>query len=161
MIMKKAGRSVLAAVATVFAIAACGNTGSTRSSGRPPAARSGSDVTVNASKLGGFLTDGNDRTLYLFEADKTNASNCYSACASIWPPLTSSGAVKAKSGVVASQLGRTRRNDGATEVTYYGHPLYYYIGDAQPGETMGEGLNQFGARWYLVARDGQKIAGSH
>ena len=69
-----------------------------------------------------------------------------------------SGAAKAGPQVIASQLGTTRRTDGTTEVTYNGHPLYYYAADTKPGDTTGQGLNQFGALWYVVARNGGKVA---
>jgi predicted lipoprotein with Yx(FWY)xxD motif len=59
--------------------------------------------------------------------------------------------------VSASLLGTTRRSDGGTEVTFKGHPLYYFAGDSQRGQTTGQGLNQFGARWFLVARNGNAI----
>lgn len=59
--------------------------------------------------------------------------------------------------VAASALGTTRRSDGTTEVTYHGHPLYYYAGDSRPGEVAGQGLNQFGTKWYLLAADGKRI----
>lgn len=75
-----------------------------------------------------YLSDGKGRSLYLFEADKGANSTCSSACASIWPPLTASGAVKSGAGVSASLLGTSKRTDGSTEITYNGHPLYYYVG---------------------------------
>jgi predicted lipoprotein with Yx(FWY)xxD motif len=59
--------------------------------------------------------------------------------------------------VAASQLSTTKRTDGSTEVTYNGHPLYYYAGDSKPGDTTGQALDQFGAKWHLVGRDGSKI----
>jgi predicted lipoprotein with Yx(FWY)xxD motif len=79
------------------------------------------------------------------------------AYASLWPPLTTSGGVQGSSAILASQLGTTKRTDGTTEVTYHGHPLYYYAGDSNPGDITGQGLNQFGAKWYVVARDGSKV----
>lgn len=59
--------------------------------------------------------------------------------------------------MVAGKLGTTKRKDGQTEVTYDGHPLYYYAPDTAPGQTQGQGLNQFGAPWYVVAPSGAKI----
>jgi predicted lipoprotein with Yx(FWY)xxD motif len=114
-------------------------------------------ISVRTSKLGPLLVDAGGRTLYLFEADKAGASTCYSACASLWPPVPSVGAVKAGSGLIASRLGTTKRSDGKVEATYNGHPLYYYAADAKPGDATGQGLNQFGAKWYVVARNGNKI----
>jgi predicted lipoprotein with Yx(FWY)xxD motif len=68
-----------------------------------------------------------------------------------------SGSPKAAGAVKQALLGTTKRKDGTTEVTYAGHPLYLYAGDAAPGQTTGEGLNQFGAKWYVVKADGKKI----
>jgi predicted lipoprotein with Yx(FWY)xxD motif len=68
-----------------------------------------------------------------------------------------SGAPQAGTGVVAAKLGTTRRTDGQTEVTYNGHPLYYYAADTGPGQTQGQDLNQFGGTWHVVAPTGTEI----
>jgi predicted lipoprotein with Yx(FWY)xxD motif len=148
----------LAPAAAVLAIAGCGGS----SSGRAPAsgAKSGlapTGITIAHGKLGAYLADSKGRALYLFEADKGASSTCYSACASIWPPLTSTGATTPGAGVARMLLGTTKRSDVASEVTFHGHPLYYYVGDATAGSTAGQGLDQFGAKWYLVAPDGSKL----
>jgi predicted lipoprotein with Yx(FWY)xxD motif len=114
-------------------------------------------ITIAHGELGAYLADSKGRALYLFEADKGASSTCYSACASIWPPLTSTGATTAAAGVARMLLGTTTRTDGTSEVTFHGHPLYYYVGDAAGGSTAGQGLNQFGAKWYLVAPNGSKL----
>ena len=57
----------------------------------------------------------------------------------------------------AAKLASTKRTDGKAEVTYGGHPLYTYAGDAKPGDVQGQGLDQFGAEWYAVAPSGRKI----
>lgn|SRR5689334_9688003 len=147
--------------ALAVAAAGCGSsysgtTGS--SSARPAAAPAAAKVGTGRTKLGTVLVDGNRRTLYLFEKDKGSASTCYGACASVWPPLTSAKGVAA-GGVPAAKLGSTKRTDGRTEVTYAGHPLYTYAGDAKAGQTRGQGLDQFGAEWYVLAPSGRKIDG--
>ena len=63
----------------------------------------------------------------------------------------------AGSGLAASKIALIKRSDGTTQVTYGGHPLYTYAGDAKPGDTKGEGLNQFGAEWNVLAPDGSEI----
>ena len=68
-----------------------------------------------------------------------------------------SGTATAGAPLIAAKLGTTKRKDGTSEVTYNGHPLYYYAGDAKPGDITGQGLDQFGAPWYVVARSGIKI----
>lgn len=114
-------------------------------------------VNLASSKLGRILVDGNGRTLYLFQADKSSASTCNGACASAWPPLTTSSAPLAGSGIAAAKLGTTKRADGTNEVTFNGHPLYYYVGDNAPGQTTGQALVAFGAEWDVLSGAGNKI----
>ncbi|MDJ0341050.1 hypothetical protein QMK19_08505 [Streptomyces sp. H10-C2] len=133
----------------------------TSSTATPSTAASGAAATVGvaSSKHGPILVDGQGRTLYLFEADKSTTSTCEAACVTAWPPLISSGAPKAGKDAKADLLGTTKRTDGTTEVTYKSHPLYYYLGDAKPGDTTGQELNQFGAKWYVLNASGDKVEG--
>ncbi|MBV9002984.1 MAG: hypothetical protein JO304_28265 [Solirubrobacterales bacterium] len=148
----------LAPAAAVLAIAGCGGSSSSRApASGAKSALTPTGITIAHGKLGPYLADAKGRALYLFEADKGASSTCYSACASIWPPLTSSGATTPAAGVARMLLGKTKRTDGPSEVTFHGHPLYYYVGDATAGSTAGQGLNQFGAKWYLVAPNGSKL----
>ena len=101
--------------------------------------------------------DGGGRTLYLWKADKGTASACAGACATAWPPLITAGKPTAAAGVSAAKLGTTRRGDGATEVTYNGHPLYTFSGDSGPGQTSGQESDAFGAEWYVVSATGNEI----
>ena len=114
-------------------------------------------VGVAQSTLGRILVDGRGRALYLFEKDKGGKSSCYGACAAAWPPLIASGKPRGTSGVRASLLGRTKRKDGRWQVTYKRHPLYTFFKDTKKGQTNGEGLNFFGAEWYLVSPAGAKV----
>jgi predicted lipoprotein with Yx(FWY)xxD motif len=116
-----------------------------------------SAIDVRATALGRTLVDAKGRTLYLFEADKPNASNCSGACLSIWPPLTSGPEPQANGGALAAKIGTISSAGGKHQVTYSGHPLYYYVGDQKPGDTKGQGLNQFGAKWYVLGPTGNKI----
>lgn len=59
----------------------------------------------------------------------------------------------------AAELGTTKRTDGTTEVAYNGHPLYYYAGDAKPGDTTGQGLDLYRAEWNVLSPAGEKIEG--
>jgi predicted lipoprotein with Yx(FWY)xxD motif len=109
------------------------------------------------SDLGEILTDAEGRTLYLFEADSSDSSTCYDDCAKAWPPLIASGKPEAGAGVAADLLGTTDRKDGEQQVTYDGHPLYYYEGDNEPGDTAGQGLDQFGGKWYALDTSGAAV----
>jgi predicted lipoprotein with Yx(FWY)xxD motif len=122
-----------------------------------PAASGAVSIKTGTGDPGTFLVDNSGRALYLWEADKGSTSTCTGACAAAWPPLVTAGMPKAGSGVQANLLGTTKRNDGKTEVTYKGHPLYYFAGDSAPGETKGQGTTGFGAGWYVVGPNGNKI----
>jgi predicted lipoprotein with Yx(FWY)xxD motif len=114
-------------------------------------------VGVGQTPLGPILVDGNGRTLYLFEKDTSTASTCDGECSSFWPPLITTGKPLARDGALASKLGTTQRTDGKTEVSYNGHPLYYYVGDSEAGDTTGQGLDLFGAEWNVLSAGGTKI----
>jgi predicted lipoprotein with Yx(FWY)xxD motif len=92
-------------------------------------------------------------TLYLFTQDTPNTSNCYTACATAWPPLLTSGAPTAGSGVTAAMLGTTKRTDGSTQVTYNGWPLYYWANDKKPGDVTGENVQGV---WFVITPAGVK-----
>jgi predicted lipoprotein with Yx(FWY)xxD motif len=108
--------------------------------------------------LGQILVGGNGRTLYLFLGDAGAMSACTGSCAQNWPPLTTRGTPRATSGVVQSLLGTTMRQNGTTQVTYNGHPLYYFIADSAPGMANGEGIDAFGARWEVINTAGAGVA---
>ena len=99
------------------------------------------------------------RTLYLFEKDTGTQSTCSGACAMAWPPLLTTGAPKASGAAKSALLGTTMRDDGTVEVTYAGHPVYYFSGDAKPGDTAGQEVEAFGAEWYVLAPSGSAIEG--
>ena len=117
----------------------------------------GTTVRVAKSRLGRILVDNRGITLYDFVADKGGRSSCYGACATYWPPLLTKGKPHAGTGVRASLLGTTRRKDGKLEVTYNHHPLYYFVADRKPGQSAGQGLNQFGALWWVLSPSGKEI----
>jgi predicted lipoprotein with Yx(FWY)xxD motif len=120
-----------------------------------------STKTVDVSKtgVGTVLTGPNGRTLYLFEKDTSPKSQCAGECANDWPPLTTSGKPTAGSGVQSGMLGTTKRADGTTQVTYNGHPLYYFEGDKKAGQATGQGMDAFGAEWYVLGTSGNKVEG--
>jgi predicted lipoprotein with Yx(FWY)xxD motif len=161
--------SVMAAACGSSTAGPYGSTGPTPVSASPPAtapspaapsptAATGTTISVAGSALGQVLVDGSGRTVYLFQADKGTTSTCYSACASYWPPVLTTGKPVAGSGVTGSLLGTTMRSDGTTEVLYNGHPLYYFTPDKQAGDTMGQGINGFGGLWYVLGPDGVAIS---
>jgi predicted lipoprotein with Yx(FWY)xxD motif len=124
-------------------------------------ASSGSAETVDLKSISGIpgmaLVDEDGKALYLWEADKNGTSTCTGPCAAAWPPVTTSGAPLAGSGVDKALLGTVKRADGTEQVTYNGHPLYYYVGDTGPGTAKGQGSKDFGASWYVLSAKGIKI----
>jgi predicted lipoprotein with Yx(FWY)xxD motif len=115
-------------------------------------------VTTSSGDLGRtFLVDARGRTLYLFEADTPSASTCSGGCAKAWPPVTVTRMPKAGGDARQGLLGTTTRKDGAQQVTYHGHPVYYYKKDSKPGDTKGQGLDQFGAKWFVVTPAGDAL----
>jgi predicted lipoprotein with Yx(FWY)xxD motif len=117
----------------------------------------GARVKIAKTRLGRVLVDSRGITLYDFVKDKGGKSACYGACAALWPPLITHGKPIAGPGVRASLLGTTKRQGGGLEVTYRGHPLYYYVSDRKPGQTTGQGLNQFGGLWWVLSKAGKEI----
>ena len=141
-----------------FALAACGTAATNYGGGTAPSSASGAaTISVAGSSLGQILVDEKGKTLYLFEADSSTQSTCSAACAQAWPPVTTTGAPKAASSASPSLLGTTKRSDGTTQVTYSGHPLYSFVGDAKPGDTNGEGSSAFGAGCDVLSPTGAKI----
>ncbi|MFD4762193.1 hypothetical protein ACFWOJ_25985 [Streptomyces sp. NPDC058439] len=174
--------AVIAVGLCAAAVGGCSNSGGTKSTASKSAAvstpaASGSSspaapaspsktaaatatVAAASSPLGTILVDGKGRTLYLWVADTTSKSNCSGECAKEWPPLTVSGEPVAGKGVKAGLLGTTKRGDGSREVTYNGHPLYYFAGDRKAGESNGQGVNDSGAKWYVLDTSGNKVLGT-
>jgi predicted lipoprotein with Yx(FWY)xxD motif len=167
---------VTAAIAAA-AVAGCGGGSSGSSAGSSNSNSSGSSpptsmsapaagtsagaatVKLTDGSLGRFLVDSKGMTLYLWQADSGSKSVCSGACAQSWPPFTTKGKPKAGPGVKASLLGTSKRSDGTTEVTYAGHPLYYYAGDTAAGQTNGQASDNFGAPWYVLGANGKQITG--
>jgi predicted lipoprotein with Yx(FWY)xxD motif len=114
-------------------------------------------VMTAQNPLGTILTDDRGRALYLFVADTGTTSTCTGDCAKEWPPLTTTGAPVAGAGVDRAMLATTPRTDGTTQISYNGHPLYYYDDDKGPGTTEGQGEHKWGAAWYVLTPAGVKI----
>ncbi|MFI6725969.1 hypothetical protein NRF20_37830 [Streptomyces sp. R-74717] len=110
-----------------------------------------------SSPLGTILVDGEGRTLYLWEADTTSRSTCSGECAKEWPPVIVSGEPVAGEGVKAGLLGTTKHSDGSREVTYNGHPLYYFADDKKVGGINGQKVNDSGAEWYVLDTSGNEV----
>ena len=163
-------KRAIASVSLLLVVAAgCGGAGSSTAapsaksapkpdSGPPAAAkkRTGKKVTLHRSDYGKILADGRGRALYLFTRDDEK-SRCYGDCAKAWPPLLTKGAPRAGDRVKQKLLGTVERRDGKKQVTYNGHPLYYYVGDDEPGEVLCQAVYEYGGYWYVVKRSGEPV----
>jgi predicted lipoprotein with Yx(FWY)xxD motif len=139
--------------------AGCGSSGGTSATTAKAASGTSATVSVaNNSGLGKILVDSQGRTLYLFAKDSGTKSTCFGGCATAWPPLLASGKPTVGGGAKASLLGTTPRSNGRPQITYNGHPLYGYQGDGKAGETNGQGINGFGAPWYVLSPTGNEIS---
>jgi predicted lipoprotein with Yx(FWY)xxD motif len=154
----------IAPLGAALALAACGGTATSNSaapvSSAPRAAQprqAGIQLSVRPSQYGRILRNGTDRTVYLFTHDRNSSSTCYGACATAWPPVLTTGAPSAGTGLSARLLGTTHRSDGTLQVTYGGHPLYYYVNDVKPGQILCQNVDEFGGTWLVVSPQGTAI----
>ena len=159
----------LAVTASAVVVAACSSSaggtgpyGAARSSA--PATRAsaagGAALALRHTAVGTILTTGRGFTVYAFEADHGTTSACTGACAAAWPPVTASSTrLTVTGGAARSLAGETTRPGGGHQLTYAGHPLYTFAGDASPGVTNGQGSEAFGARWDVLTPAGQEVAG--
>jgi len=106
------------------------------------------------STLGKILVDGDGNTLYLFGNDAPNAPACDTGCLGSWPALVSDGAATVGDGLSLEDVGTLTAADGSTQVTFYGHPLYSFAGDAAPGDVNGQGI---GGVWYVLDAEGNAV----
>lgn len=164
------------AVAVALLATACSSSSNGNSNGKVGAVRAGSaaaggapaaaggsgtagTIGMRSGPLGNYLADGSGRSLYLFTSDGVNSSSCNGTCSTYWPALTGSGMPAAATGVTAGLLASFIRPDGTRQISYAGHPLYHFALDNAAGDTKGQGLNDFGARWWLVTPSGMPITG--
>lgn len=150
---------------SIVGLAACAPTPTPASPAQAPTLAPTTAAVSGAAKVklarvtgfGLFLTDDANRTLYAFANDAKDTSNCSGTCAQNWPPFTTEGQPQADTGINASLLGAITRADGTTQVTYDGHPLYYFTGDKNPGDIKGQGVNNV---WHVLSPRGNPMNNS-
>jgi predicted lipoprotein with Yx(FWY)xxD motif len=121
------------------------------------AAKGGAKVKVVSSRFGRVIADKRGEALYLFDKESTERSRCYGACAVAWPPVLTKGKPRAGKGADPKLLGTTQRRNGKLQVTYNGHPLYYYKDD-EPGRILCHNVDEFGGLWLVVNPRGQAVS---
>jgi len=159
-------RSALAASGAALALllAACGGGsgyGSSSAAGSartaPAVSPSGNLLASAQTPLGSILVNGQAMTLYTFAADKGGRSVCDAACIAYWPPVKAPAQLPASLAGVTAKLGTTTRDDGSSQLTVGGRPVYTYVGDKEPGDTNGQGTNISGGLWWVVSPAGAVV----
>jgi predicted lipoprotein with Yx(FWY)xxD motif len=113
----------------------------------------GTRLVVADSNFGPVLFDAAGQAIYLFDVETSPRPRCYRACAKAWPPVLTQGRPVAGRGARKALLGTTQRTDGTTQVTYDGHPLYFYAHEARH-QVKCHDVFMNGGNWYAIASDG-------
>lgn len=162
-----AGAGSAFGVALLVAACSTGSSGTAAAGSSSPAGASSSSaaaggsgstvITTVSSSAGTFLANSSGHAVYLWTKDSDGMSACSGACAGAWPPVTTTGTVTASGEAKSSDLSTITRSDGTKQVTYDGHPLYFFSGDSGPGMASGQGNDGFGAKWWLVSPSGSDV----
>ena len=105
-----------------------------------------------------MLYDATRHPIYLFDAESGDQPKCYDDCAEAWPPVLTKGEPRARGAVRTDLLGTTSRTDGRTQVTYDGHPLYFYAHEGKY-EVLCHDIVEYGGAWLVVRPDGTPAPG--
>lgn len=155
LVLLAAGAGAAAALAAGCSSSTTASTSTAPSSGGSPSGAGGAaTVKTASSSLGQIVVDGSGRTLYLFTPDTGGKATCTGQCAVIWPPDTTTGTPQA-SGLPASMVGTTTRSDHTMQVTFNGHPLYYFSHDSKPGDVNGQKVQGI---WFVVSPSGTAVS---
>lgn len=98
---------------------------------------------VSATLSAAPLTDAHGMTLYTFDKDAQNVSNCDDSCTASWPPYLATADMAAP----GDGFTRVARQDGTAQWALNGAPLYLWVGDIAPGDTTGDGV---GGVWHIA-----------
>jgi predicted lipoprotein with Yx(FWY)xxD motif len=119
--------------------------------------QAGPTLQARSSAYGRVIFDNRGFVLYGFTRDPRGRSACYGACAKAWPVYYKQGVLRAGSGIKRSLIGTTKRRNGRLQITYAGHPLYYYVGDRRPGQITCQNIAEFGGTWLVVRPSGKLV----
>ena len=130
---------------------------SSATAGPSEAPADGQRVTTGPSDYGTMLFDQRDQAIYLFDKEESSRPECYGACAEAWPPVLTDGEPQASGRARPGLLGTVERRDGTTQVTYAGHPLYFYAHEG-PGQVLCHDVEEYGGVWLVVTPSGMPAA---
>ena len=121
-------------------------------------ARQGRVIKTSPSEFGTMLFDRSGQAIYLFTKERTSRPQsikpqCYGACAKAWPPVLTEGEPQASGETRSGLLGATRRTDGTSQVTYDGHPLYFYAHEGK-NQVLCHNITEYGGTWLVVTPNG-------
>jgi predicted lipoprotein with Yx(FWY)xxD motif len=122
-----------------------------------PEPKPGTEITVSSSQFGDVIFDGSNQAIYLFDKESSSKPECYGDCAAAWPPVLTDVEPVASGAAQQKLLGTTERDDGSTQVTYAGQPLYYYAHEG-PGEVLCHNVEEFGGLWLVLDANGQALS---
>ena len=110
-------------------------------------------ITTGVSEFGTMLFNDKRQAIYIWELEESTKAECYEDCAEAWPPVLTDGTPRAAGSVSNELLGTTERTDGSTQVTYNGHPLYYYAHE-KAGEVKCHRVSSYGGLWWVIRPSG-------
>jgi predicted lipoprotein with Yx(FWY)xxD motif len=146
----------LSSTALLCSLALFGFDSESRVEAQPRAAKPGTKVVLGQSQFGRILFNAGSQAIYMFETETTKKPECYGACAKAWPPVYAKGKPRLGPGLKRSLLGTTRRSNGRAQITYGGHPLYYYAHEG-PDQVLCHNVVEFGGKWLALRRNGQPV----
>ena len=120
---------------------------------RAEPARAGTKVVLRDSDYGKMLFNSDRQAIYLFDRETTKKPECYGDCAAAWPPVYANGTPRLGRGLSPDLLGTTKRRNGRKQITYGGHPLYYYAHEG-PGQVLCHDIVEYDGTWLVVKRNG-------
>jgi predicted lipoprotein with Yx(FWY)xxD motif len=150
----------LAAAVLVLTAACGGGSGSGTAGTSSTGSGAASVLRPEDGPLGRILVDRRGRTVYVFATDAAGTSSCTGACATNWPPVVAPDPLPSSVPGVTGELGATERDDGSAQLTVADHPVYTFSGDAEPGQTNGQGVTLDGGLWTVVSPAGAPVSGS-
>lgn len=110
---------------------------------------------LSSSTLGPYISDGNNKALYIFQGDSPNNSTCTGQCAVIWPPflVDKNQKVTAESSSITGDIGYIMYNSTLNQVTLNSFPLYYYNKEVNsPNTTQGQYMS---GKWFIIQPNGR------